>query len=240
MTVRLLVQDGTYINSPYLLLNGSGNVANVPLTIGILHDEAGALIPYPSSTNLSQEIENAGLPSQLYTDNSALFPEPSGTIVTLDIFNVTVHMATDGELRCLNEAIAYAGVQNNIFKSVWFYEYTRSYQPADFDVNVPVCQAPIDAARPYGDTSKPYFRYVNFGLSLVTSPKSHRNNLTEFYPGATAETCITHSVTSFAKASLSGMVLISYSPNISRICIHHLPAPTTPILRLSFSWQGTT
>jgi hypothetical protein len=139
-------------------LNGSGLVANVHLTLGVMRDDAAALIPYPTTTNITQAIEDVGLSPGIYFNNTDLFPEPSGANTTLDIFNVTSHMATDGELRCLDGAIAVAGVQNNIFKSVWFYEFTRSYQPQSFLVNTPVCEAPIDSEHPYGDTSRPYFR----------------------------------------------------------------------------------
>ena len=155
---RYLVQDGTYINSSYLVLDGSGLVADVHLTLGVMRDDAAALIPYPSSSNITKAIEDIGLSPDIYTNNTTLFPEPGGSNVTLDIFNVTAHMATDAQLRCLDQAIAYAGIQNNIFKSVWFYEYARSYQPLDFEMNAPVCDAPIDTGHPYGDTSQPYFR----------------------------------------------------------------------------------
>lgn len=123
-----------------------------------MRDDAAALIPYPTTTNITQAIEEVGLSPDFYINNPGLFLEPSGANATLDVFNVTAHMATDGELRCLDEAIAVAGVRNNIFKSVWFYEYTRSYQPLSFLVNTPVCQPPADAGHPFGDTSMPYFR----------------------------------------------------------------------------------
>ncbi|KIM96048.1 hypothetical protein OIDMADRAFT_132746 [Oidiodendron maius Zn] len=177
-----VVQDGTYVNTPYLILNGSGHVANVHLTLGVMRDDAAALIPYPTTTNITQAIEEAGISPDFYINNTGLFPEPSGANATLDVFNVTAHMATDGELRCLDEAIAVAGVRNNIFKSVWFYEYTRSYQPLSFAVNTPVCQAPTDAGHPYGDTSMPYFRchagdvYYTFG-NLIRQGQPQRDDI---------------------------------------------------------------
>ena len=151
-----MVVDGTYINSSRLILDGSGLVAHVPLLIGNMHDEGAALISYPNTTDITQAITDAGFNASDYIP--ALFPWPSGPNATLDVFNVTVHFSTDAFIRCFDQAIAYAGSTNNIFKSVWYYEYERSYQPADFEINSPLCDAPVDAQHPYGDTSQPYFK----------------------------------------------------------------------------------
>lgn len=160
-STRPLVKDGTYITTDALPLNGTGVVANVHLLLGTLHDEAGDLIPYPSaSMDVAEALAAAELNPNLSSNYPGLFPIPSGPNSTLDIFNMTVRASTDGALRCPDQALAVAGVRNNLFKSVWFYEYERSYQPLFFDANAPVCDAPIDASHPYGDTSQPYFRYV--------------------------------------------------------------------------------
>ena len=99
-----------------------------------------------------------GLDPDLSTKYADLFPVPPGPNSTLDIFNMTVRASTDGAVRCPDQNLAIAGVRNDLFRSVWYYEYERSYQPLSFEVNVPVCDAPIDADHPYGDTSRPYFR----------------------------------------------------------------------------------
>jgi hypothetical protein len=160
-TIRLLVKDGKYITTDSLPLDGTGLVANVHILLGTLRDEAGALITYPNTTmNAAEALKAAGLDSNLSSSYPQLFPVPPGLNSTLDIFNMTVQAATDGALRCPDQALAVAGVRNHLFKSVWFYEYDRSYQPPWFEVNAPVCDAPVDVSHPYGDTSQPYFRQV--------------------------------------------------------------------------------
>jgi hypothetical protein len=126
-----------------------------------MHDEAGALIPYPNATMDSKAaLEAVGLDPDLSSRYPDLFPVPSGPNSTLNIFNMTVRASTDGAVRCPDQNLAIAGVRNGLFKSVWYYEYERSYQPLSFDLNVPVCDAPITADHPYGDTSGTYLRYV--------------------------------------------------------------------------------
>lgn len=146
------------VDTPYLILNSTGWAAPVPLLLGNLHDEAAALIPFPNTTNVTAAIEASGLNPQIYYDNTDLFELPSGPNATLNVFNLTTHLATDSGLRCLDQAIAFAAARNNISKSVWFYDYTRSYQPTDFEVNVPVCEAPVTPTHPYGDPTGTYFR----------------------------------------------------------------------------------
>ena len=68
--------------------------------------------------------------------NNPLFPEPAGPNVTLNVFNVTAGATTDVEFRCLDQATAFSGVTHNLFKSVWFYEFNRSYEPPGHDPNV--------------------------------------------------------------------------------------------------------
>jgi hypothetical protein len=121
-----------------------------------MRDEGAALIPYPTTTNVTEAIGEAGFNASYY--NVALYPLPSGPNATLDVFNVTTRFSTNAMVRCLDQAIAYAGSKNQVFESVWYYEFERSYQDASFEVNSPVCDAPVDAQHPYGDTTQPYFR----------------------------------------------------------------------------------
>lgn len=126
-----------------------------------MRDEAAALITYPNiTTNVTQALTANGFDAALYQE--ALFPVPSAQNKTMNVFNATTHFATDAMARCYTQAIAYAAAQNGIFKSVWYYEYLRAYQVANFDLNQPVCDAPVTAEHPYGDTSLPFFRYVSF------------------------------------------------------------------------------
>lgn len=74
------------------------------------------------------------------------------------MFNVTARVTTDIEFRCLDQATAYYAIQHNLFQSVWFYEFNRSYQTPGFDPNYPVCDAPVSEEYPYGDPSQEYFK----------------------------------------------------------------------------------
>ena len=76
------------------------------------------------------------IPVLFFQLNNSLFSEPSGPNVTLNVFNVTVGVTTDVEFRCLDQATAFSGVTHNLFKSVCFYEFNRSYQTPGFDPNV--------------------------------------------------------------------------------------------------------
>jgi hypothetical protein len=126
--------------------------------MGNMKDEAGVLTLYPQSTNVTEAIASSFLNATIYAENENLFPTPTGSNATLDTFNVTVHFATDAMARCADQAFAHAGAQNKTFPSVWYYEFERGYQPADFELNRPVCDAPVDAGHPYGDPAKPYFK----------------------------------------------------------------------------------
>ncbi|OBZ67858.1 Cholinesterase [Grifola frondosa] len=153
---RFIVVDGTYITSPQLPLNGSGPVANVHTMMGFMRDDGAAFIGYPTSSNLTAGVLGAFLPTSIV--NNSLFPEPTGSNSTLDVFNVTARATTDVEFRCLDQATAYSAVNHNLLKSVWFYEFNRSYQTPGFDPNFPVCEAPIDPSHPLGDPSQEYFK----------------------------------------------------------------------------------
>ena len=124
--------------------------------------------------------------------NNPLFPEPSGPNVTTDVFNVTAGVTTDIEFRCLDQATAFSGVAHDLFKSVWFYEFNRSYQTTGYSPNVsptsddyrlpltvltpcgtgqfPTCEAPITAEHPLGDTSAEYFKCVVPPFSFPAPP----------------------------------------------------------------------
>jgi hypothetical protein len=117
--------------------------------------------PYLGFTSLTRSLSAFGFNSSIVADavdNPTLFPLPTSSNASLDVFNTTVQFTTDYSFRCLDQAIAYAGITYNQFQSAWFYELERSYQPAEFDINKPICDAPITATSPYGDPSLPYFR----------------------------------------------------------------------------------
>ncbi|KAH8703382.1 carboxylesterase from carbohydrate esterase [Talaromyces proteolyticus] len=153
-----LVVDGTYITQSNITFNTSLPHAKVNILAGMLHDDMAGLISYPNTTNISQAIEAIGYNAAVVLDNPSLFPEPTGSNATTNIFNVTSHLSTDYGFRCVNHAYAVSAVSDGFFESYWFYQFERSYQYIEFDPNAPVCQAPVDQEHPYGDTSLPYFR----------------------------------------------------------------------------------
>ncbi|CDO70485.1 hypothetical protein BN946_scf184569.g28 [Trametes cinnabarina] len=171
---RFLVVDGTFITSKQLPVDGSGPVANVHTMMGFMRDDGAAFIGYPTNGNLTAGLIGASLNTTVA--NNPLFPEPTGPNVTLNVFNVTARVTTDIEFRCLDQATAFSGVSHNLFKSVWFYEFNRSYQTPGFDPNFPVCEAPITPEHPFGDTSQEYFKchsgelYYVFGTLPANRP----------------------------------------------------------------------
>ncbi|KAL4251067.1 AB hydrolase superfamily protein [Abortiporus biennis] len=178
---RFPVVDGTIITHTSLPTNGSGPIANVHTMMGFMRDDGAAFIGFPTSDNLVAALAQNGLPQT--PANSSLFPIPTtGTNTTLNVFNVTARVTTDGEFRCLDQSTAIAGVTHNLFKSLWFYEFNRSYQTAPgFDPNFPTCEAPIDAAHPLGDTSQEYFKchsgelFYVFGTMPSTTNRPFRD-----------------------------------------------------------------
>ncbi|CCM03281.1 uncharacterized protein FIBRA_05409 [Fibroporia radiculosa] len=153
---RFIVVDGTIITHTELPLNGSGTVASVHTMMGYMRDDGAAFIGYPTSTNLTEALEAQYLP--ITVANNPLFILPTGPNATLDVFNVTARAATDVEFRCLDQATAWSAIQHDLFESIWFYQFNRSYQTPGFSPNYPVCEAPITADYPYGDPELEYFK----------------------------------------------------------------------------------
>ncbi|KAJ5740457.1 hypothetical protein N7493_000329 [Penicillium malachiteum] len=165
-SARYLVVDGEYLQSSELGLTNPETTANVPLLMGTTRDDGAAFIDYPSSGESIMELLTAsGLP---YIELlSSLFPIPSGANHTLDIFNTTARISTDGVFRCIDQATAYAGSKNNIFPKIYFYEFNRTYQMTDYSPNPPLCQAPVTADFPYGDPNLEYFKCHSGELFFV-------------------------------------------------------------------------
>lgn len=152
-----LVVDGEYIHSPQLDLTNPNSTANVPLMIGTTRDEGAAIVSYLSDgETLHVFLNNSNLPASVAP--SHLFPLSTGSNHTLDIFNTTVRVATDGMFRCIDQATAYTGCNNQIFTNVFVYEFHRTYQLTDWSPNPPLCQAPITPDFQHGDPSQAYFK----------------------------------------------------------------------------------
>jgi hypothetical protein len=158
-----LTKDGTYFVTNEPLLNVSRGVADVHLMIGSMCDDATSFAPFPTSINLTTEVSNLAPYTSLGKGPEALiasaqFPESSTPNATLNVFNVTAHMFSDATFRCPGAATAYAGFKNKFFKDIYYFEFNRSYQSYDWDLNSPVCHPPPTPQHPYGDLSLEYFK----------------------------------------------------------------------------------
>lgn len=156
-TARYLVVDGEYLTSSELNLKDSRSTAHVPVMLGTTRDDGAAIMGYPKAgETINQFLSETGLPSTVAP--SQAFPIPSGSNQTLDIFNTTARVATDGMFRCIDQATAYAGFTNKIFPEIYFYEFNRTYQMPGWSPNPPLCQAPVTSTYPNGDPNGEYFK----------------------------------------------------------------------------------
>ncbi|KAK3391881.1 Alpha/Beta hydrolase protein [Sordaria brevicollis] len=152
---RYLVVDGTYLVSPELDLSRSAGPSGIDLMMGITHDDGAPFISYPSTTNQAAYLLSQGFSPSLASP--ALFPLPPTPNATLALFNASSRLATDGIFRCIDQATVQAGLTNNRFSRVFYYEFDRTYQTGGWP-NLDVCEPPKSASHPFGDPSKPYLR----------------------------------------------------------------------------------
>jgi len=169
---RYVVVDGTFIQRDRLSVDGKGPIAsNAHVIFGwMAGDGADFAGSFPqSATTQTLSIEGIPVAANLTTAilESGLFPRPSTGNETLDTFNVTNRVATDGEFLCLDQATAYSAVLHNAFKSTWTYQFERSYM--GFEPIPSICDPPVTPTHPFGDPSLPYFQchsgelFFNFG-----------------------------------------------------------------------------
>lgn len=160
-----VVLDGTYINTENLTLDGPE--APYKLMVGTMSEDGAALVSYPTTTNKTAFLAANGWDIADSTLDS-LFPTPNSANQTLDLYNVSSRITTDGVFRCADEATVYSGLQNGQYSSVYYYEFERSYQLTGYP-GTDVCEPPITSSHPHGDPSLPYFRchsgelYIIFG-----------------------------------------------------------------------------
>ncbi|KAL2017034.1 hypothetical protein VTK56DRAFT_2678 [Thermocarpiscus australiensis] len=148
---RYLVVDGTYLTSPELPL--SGPRLPIRIMMGIAHDDGAPFISFPQTTN-----QTAYLASQGFSVPPAnLFPTPHTGNQTLDLYNSSARLATDGIFRCIDQATVHAGTASGRFGPVYYYEFDRTYQTKGWP-GTDVCDPPATKSRPHGDPSRPYFR----------------------------------------------------------------------------------
>ncbi|KAI2636430.1 alpha/beta-hydrolase [Hypomontagnella submonticulosa] len=148
---RYPVVDGIYLTSNQLQLDGP--TLPVRIMMGITHDDGAPFIDFPTTTN-----QSAYLASQGYdVPPTDLFPIPNIANKTLALFEMSTHLATDGVFRCIDQATVYAGLKNNRFHPVYFYEFNRTYQTTGWP-KLDVCEPPKTASHPYGDPSAAYLK----------------------------------------------------------------------------------
>ena len=151
-TASFLVVDGTYLVSDELDLS-KGSKLPFHLMIGTTRDDGAAFIRYPTSTN-----QSAYLVSLVFdAPSKKLFPLPNIANKTLSLFNMTARLATDGIFRCIDQATAYATLNNDRLSSVYYYEFNRTYQLTGYP-KLDVCEPPKSAAHPLGDPNGEYFK----------------------------------------------------------------------------------
>ncbi|KAK4192042.1 putative cholinesterase [Podospora australis] len=149
---RYIVQDGTYITSSELSLSGPQLPINIMM--GITHDDGAPFINFPKTTNQTEYLSSQGfsLPPP------SLFPvTPTTGNRTLDLYNASARLATDGIFRCIDQATAYTGLKNRRFKPVYYYEFDRTYQTTGWP-KTDVCEPPRTKSHPNGDPSLPYLK----------------------------------------------------------------------------------
>ncbi|KAF9003261.1 Alpha/Beta hydrolase protein [Cyathus striatus] len=157
---RYVIKDGKIITTDHLILNGEGPAAPAHVIFGWMRDDGADFIgSFPTNTTTeSQILLSSGLSSNVtnLVLNSNLFPKPSGPNATLNIFNVSSRIGTDGEFRCIDQATVVAAAKSKIFPSIYAYQFDRSY--AGFEPIPGVCIPPATEEFPFGDPSLPYFR----------------------------------------------------------------------------------
>ncbi|CAK5266547.1 unnamed protein product [Mycena citricolor] len=167
---RYLVVDGHYLVRDRLSVDGKGPIApNVHVMFGWMADDgtdfAGGY-PAPGESQLSS-VEAIGLTANTSSAilASGQFPTYTSGNATLDVLNVTSRIATDGEFSCLDQATLHSAALHKVFKSVWAYQFDRSYM--GYEPIPGVCDPPATAAHPFGDPSLPYFKCHSGDLYLV-------------------------------------------------------------------------
>ncbi|KAJ7054109.1 cholinesterase [Mycena amicta] len=169
---RYLVVDGKILVRDRLSVDGKGPVNSEAHVIfgwmaGDGVDFAGGY-PQNGTTQLAS-VEGIGIDANLSSAAlaSGLFPRPSTGNETLDTFNVTGRIANDGEFLCLDQATAHSAALHKVFKSMWTYQFERSYM--GYEPILGLCDPPPTATHPFGDPSLPYFQchsgelYFHFG-----------------------------------------------------------------------------
>ncbi|KAH8636429.1 hypothetical protein IG631_08264 [Alternaria alternata] len=153
---RYVVQDGTYVNTPNLILSTrNASTAHIPVIFGIIVNDGASFSTYPKSpiSNHSQGLQEALGINSTWAERiiqSGLFPLTNTGNLTLDSFNVSQRVATDKTFRCVDQSTVYSGVQSHAFQKAYYYQFQRSIDGYD----------PNNLGGPANDDPKnPYFRF---------------------------------------------------------------------------------
>ncbi|KAF8148877.1 cholinesterase [Crassisporium funariophilum] len=160
-TPRYIVVDGKIITSDHLEVNGVGPAANAHVVFGWMRDDGADFIgSFPNArSSLSQSLLAAGVTSDVTSKvltNPNIFPMPTGPNSTLNLFNLTSRVGTDGQFLCVDHATLVSAAKHKVFPSVYAYQFDRSY--AGYEPISGTCDPPATAAFPNGDPNLPYFR----------------------------------------------------------------------------------
>lgn len=153
---RYVVQEGTYVNTPNLILSTrNASTAHIPVIFGITHDDGASFATYPKTpvTSHSQGLQAALGINSTWAERviaSNLFPLYSTGNLTLDSFNVSQRIATDKTFRCIDQATVYAAASTRAFQRSYYYQFDRTIDGFD----------PNNVGQPKDDDPRnPYFRY---------------------------------------------------------------------------------
>ncbi|KAH8893607.1 alpha/beta-hydrolase [Thozetella sp. PMI_491] len=158
------VQDGVYLNvSEYNFTDPDALSSDVTAMFGVTRDEDGILAPIPpENMTLETWMTSAfalawlGVPVDLFPIAQQSGLDLPANATQDQIFNITVHILTNGIFTCLTQAKAYSASKHGSLAKVYNYSFNRTY-------NVPggtnkYCSAPISDTRPYGDPDQSYYR----------------------------------------------------------------------------------
>lgn len=160
------VVDGTYLTTAELALNNtSQDNTNINVITGGNRDEVGIMIPYPyAGLTIAQwfgilaSFDFTQYPVLTNAAGQSLFSVPAdqSSLTQDQIANITWHVGSDGLFNCALVAAAHSASQHEVFKSIYAYQFNRTYGPIGY-TNA-WCSAPITASRPLGDPEQEYYK----------------------------------------------------------------------------------
>ncbi|KAF2197212.1 alpha/beta-hydrolase [Delitschia confertaspora ATCC 74209] len=175
---RYVVQDGTIVNTPNLILSTrNASTAHVPVIFGITHDDGASFSTYPKQpiTSHKEGLQLALGINSTWADliiSSNLFPLPSTGNLTLDSFNVSARIATDKTFRCIDQATVYAGSETRAFERAYYYQFDRTINGYD----------PNNLGGPKDNNpNNPYFRYHGADMPWVFGTLSNPRDSEDLY-----------------------------------------------------------